>query len=267
MLTALIGRSLARARFLLLGLFVLLCGFQAMIVVAAAEIQRTGTFTAIQTLLPQAFQSFIGGLVFGSFAGLASLGFVHPMVVLVIVEAAIFLASEPAWEVEAGIVDVTMARPVPRGAVVARSAIVGFGAPAALLLSMVVAMRLSLHGLAPAGVQWPPPGTQALLALNLMAVAWWFAGFALLVAAIVRRRSIVIGAAGLFAVSLYFFHLLAQMSPSLQRYRAFTPFYYFKSPQLISGSSQEWRSDVILLTASAAVLTIGAWRAYARRDL
>lgn len=267
MLLALVGRSLSRARFLLLGLATLLGGFQLMIVVIAAEIQRTGTFNVLAALLPQFVQSLVGGLVFGSFAGLATLGFVHPIVVLVLVEAAIFLASEPAWEVEAGIVDLTMARPVPRGVLVTRTVLVAFGATAALLALMVGAMRLSLHGLAPAGVLWPPLRTQALLALNLMAVAWWFAALSLLVASFVRRRSIAIGGTGLVAVTLYLFHLVAEMSASLHRYRPFTPFHYFNSLLLVRGSSQEWPTDVALLLGTAAVLCLAAWRAYATRDL
>ncbi len=267
MVTALIARSLGRARFLLLGLFAMLCALQVVVVFAAAQVQRSGTLSALQGLFPQFFQSMIGGLVFGSFAGLVSLGFLHPVVVLVLVETAIFLASEPAWEVEAGIVDLTMARPVPRGAAVARSAAIAFGATAALLLLMLGAMRLSLHGLAPANASWPPLTTQALLALNLMAVVWWFGGLGLLVAAVVRRRSIAIGATGLLAVTLYLFNLVAEISPSMRPYRPFAPFHYFNYTLLMSGSHQAWPRDTGLLLASAAVLCIAAWRVYARRDL
>lgn len=267
MLAALIGRSLGRARYLLLGLAGLLGGFQLMIVVIAAEIERTQTFSMLAALLPQFIQSLTGGLVFGSFAGLTSLGFVHPIVVLVLVEAAIFLGSEPAGEVEAGLVDLTMARPVPRGLVVVRTAILACGATAVLLLLMVVSMRLSLHALAPAGVVWPRLRTIALLASNLMAVAWWFGALSLLVSAVVRRRSIAIGVAGLLAVSLYLFHVMAEMSASLQRYRPFTPFHYFNSALLVRGSAQEWSRDVALLVATAALLGVAAWRAYTRRDL
>ncbi len=267
MLAALVGRSLGRVRFLLLGLTAVLCGLQLVIVAAAAELQRSGTLNALQGLFPQFFQSIAGGLVFGSFAGLASLGFLHPVVVLAVIEAAIFLASEPAWEIESGIVDVTMARPVPRGAIVARSAIVAFGATAAVLALMLVSMRVSLLALAPAGVARPALKTQALLAFNLLAEAWWFAALGLLAAAIVRRRSIAIGAAGLLAIALYLFNLVAEISPTMRPYRSFTPFHYFNSPLLISGSDQEWPGDVALLIVSAAALAVAAWRGYARRDL
>lgn len=267
MLPALVGRSLGRARGLLGALAALLCGFQFLIVLIAAEVQRAQAFSALAALLPAFFQSLVGGLMFGSFAGLTSFGFVHPIVVLVLVEAAIFLASEPAWEVEAGIVDVTMARPVPRGALVARSAIVAFGATAAVLALMVLSMRLALHVAAPSGAAWPRLRTNALLASNLMAVAWWFAGLSLLVSGVVRRRSVAIGVTGMTAVALYLFHLMAEVSVTLQPYRAFTPFHYYDAVSLIRGAGQDWLRHVALLVATAALLSLGAWRAYARRDL
>ena len=61
MLPALLARSLGRARFLLLGLAALLCGFQLLIVIIATEIQRAQTFNALAALLPQVFQSLVGG--------------------------------------------------------------------------------------------------------------------------------------------------------------------------------------------------------------
>jgi hypothetical protein len=266
-LGALIGRSLGRARGLLAGLIVLLCGFQLIIVLIAAEIQRTQTFNALASLLPPAFQSLVGGLVFTSFGGIASFGFVHPIVVLVLVEGAIFLASEPAWEIESGIIDSTMARPVPRPMLIARTVLLVFGATAVVLLLMVVSMRLALHALAPPGVTWPRPRTQLLLASNLMALAWWFAGLSLLASGFVRRRSVAIGAAGLSAVALYLFEIASGMSKSLQPYRRFNPFHYYDAPSLIRGSDQDWARHVALLAGSAALLCIAAWRAYERRDL
>ena len=121
MLAALVGRSISRARGLLVGIATLLCGFQFLIVIIAREIQQSLAFPSIMAFMPAVLQQMSGGLFFGSFSGLASYGFIHPIVVLVLVEAAVFLASEPAGEVEAGIVDLTMARPVPRGMVVART--------------------------------------------------------------------------------------------------------------------------------------------------
>lgn len=267
MLRALVGRSLGRARGLLLGVVALLCGFQFLIVVIAGEVQRNQTFSALAALLPAFFQSLVGGLVFTSFAGLVSFGFVHPIVVLALVEAAIFLASEPAWEVESGIVDVTMARPVTRGLLITRTILVTLGATAAILLLMLGAMSLALYAFAPEGVPWPRFRTTVLLAVNLMSVSWWFGGLSLLVSAFVRRRSAAIGAAGLAAFALYLFNLAAEISPSWQRLRPLTPFHYYDAPALIRGAYGQWPADVTVLLGTSALLILAAWRAYLSRDL
>jgi hypothetical protein len=267
MLQVLVGRSLGRARGLLLALIVLLCGFQFLIVLVAAQIQQLQMFSTLMTLIPPAFQQLVGGLAFGSFAGLVMFGFVHPVVVLVLVEAAIFLAAEPAWEIESGMVDVTMARPVPRGLLLARTVIVTYGAMAAVLLLMTLSIRVALHLLAPDGVLWPRLRTILLLGGNLTAVAWWFGALSLLVSAFVRRRSIAMGVAGLAAVSLYLFNVAAEISSSWQRWRPLTPFHYYNAPALLRGSSGEWARDVSLLLGTAAVLCLVAWRGYVHRDL
>lgn len=236
MLTALIGRSIGRARGLLMGLVVLLCGFQLLMVMVAREIQQSQAFSAIAVLMPAAFQQMTGGLFFGSFSGLALFGFVHPIVVLVLVEAAIFLASEPAWDVEAGLVDMTMA-------------------------------RLALHAFTPTGVPVPPLRTSVLLAVNLTAVSWWFGSFSLLVASVARRRSAVLGAAGLMAVFLYLLNLVAEIWSKARGFRFLTPFHYYNAPTLIRGSNQQWPADIALLLGTAAVLCVAAWQVYLRRDL
>jgi ABC-type transport system involved in multi-copper enzyme maturation permease subunit len=267
MLAALIGRSLGRARGLLLGLAVLLCGFQLLIVMIAREIQQSQAFPSITAFMPAPLQQLAGGLFFGSFSGLASFGFVHPIVVLVLVEAAIFLAAEPAWDVEAGMVDVTMARPVPRWVPLARSLFFAFGATAAVLLLMVTATRLALYTFTPVEVPVPRLRTSVLLAVNLMAVSWWFGSFSLLVASVARRRSSALGAAGLTAVFLYLLNLVAEIWSKARSFRFITPFHYYNAPAFIRGTNQEWPVDIALLFGTAGVLCIAAWHVYTRRDL
>ena len=267
MLAALIGRSLGRARGLLLGLAVLLCGFQLLIVMIAREIQQSQAFPSITAFMPAPLQQLAGGLFFGSFSGLASFGFVHPIVVLVLVEAAIFLAAEPAWEVEAGMVDVMMARPVPRGLAVTRTLLVVLAATGGVLLLMVTSTRLALHAFAPPGEPVPQLRTTVLLAVNLMAVTWWFGSFSLLVASLVRRRSTALGVAGLMAVFLYLLNLVAEIWPKARSFRFVTPFHYNNAPAFIRGSNEEWPADIALLLGAAAVLCVVAGQLYARRDL
>ena len=58
--------------------------------------------------MPAFIQEAMGGVLVGSFSGAIALGFAHPLVMLSLASVAIYLASEPAGEVEDGLVDLVM---------------------------------------------------------------------------------------------------------------------------------------------------------------
>jgi ABC-type transport system involved in multi-copper enzyme maturation permease subunit len=267
MLSVLVARSLGRARGLIIGLGALLCTFQVLLVVVAREISPERMFTQLTALIPAAVQQMAGGLVFSSFGGLALFGFFHPVVVIVFVEAAIFLAVEPAWEVEAGIVDLTLARPVPRWMMLTRTIIVVFGSTAAFAALMAIASRVALHALAPPGAAWPRLASTALLALNLTTLAWCFAAFGLLIATSVRRRSAALGIAGVAAVGLDLLNVLAELWRPMYSLRHVSPFHYYNAPALLALSGSSWRRDVLVLLVVTIALCVSALLNYQRRDL
>ena len=267
MLTALVIRSVERARGLLTALLLLLCGFQFAIAIIASELDRTRTFALLSALVPAAVQQMAGGLVFTSYTGLAAFGFFHPVVVLVFCEAAIFLASEPAWEVEAGLVDLTMARAVPRRLAVTRTILVTCGALAAIALLMVFSARMALVAYAPPGAALPPPRTTLLLAANLLALGWWFAALSLLTSTLVRRRSVAIGIGGTAAVGLYLLNLFAEISSRAAALRPLSPYHYFNAPAILRGAGMTWPRDIGVLVGTTAVMLIAAYRVYRERDL
>ncbi len=267
MLAALAARSFARARGLLLSLAALLCGFQVLVIVSAREIYRSQMFSQLTSLIPSGLQQMAGGLVFTSFTGLASFGFFHPIVILVFVEAAIFLAAEPAWEVEAGLVDLTLARPVPRAMMIVRTLLVAFGAAAAVALLMGISTRVALLAFAPPGIPWPRLKTTVLLATNLVLLAWCFAGLSLLVATMVRRRSAALGIAGLAAVLLYLLNVLAQLWRPAYSLRVISPYYYYNAPALLVLAGNTWQRDLAVLLGLTLVLSMAAYVVYSRRDL
>ena len=266
MLVALIGRSLSRARGLLLVLAALLCAFQSLLVIVAGQVQRGQLFSQLTAMIPTAIQQMGGGLVFASFAGLTCLGFFHPIVLLVIVETTIFIAAEPAWEIEAGLVDLTLARPVPRALALTRTVLLVAIAAGGCAILMAISTRLALHAFAPVSAAWPPVRTTSLLALNLAALAWWFGGLSLLSAALARRRSAALGLAGLAAVFLYLLDLVAQLWDRARRLEVLSPFYYFKAPQILASGSA-WERDVATLLLTSAFLYAAAYVVFARRDL
>ena len=52
---------------------------------------------------------------------MATLGYFHPLPLMLVVQFAIYLATEPAGEIEFGLVDLILARPLPRHWLVTRS--------------------------------------------------------------------------------------------------------------------------------------------------
>jgi beta-exotoxin I transport system permease protein len=268
MLSALVGRSFGRARALLIALAVLLGGFQFLLVIIAAEVYRTQGFMQLMALIPSAVQQVGGGLIFSSFLGLASFGLFHPVIMLVFAEAAVFLGTEPAWEIEAGIVDLTLARPVPRALALTRTLIVICLTTSGLALFMVMCGRAALYLFAPPGTAWPPLRTAAAMAGNLMLVVWWFGGLAALTATLARRRSTALGIAGVTTVSLYLLHLVAEMWSRARLLRFITPYHYYNAPYLLAGRVNGWLlRDLAILFVATVLMWAAAYRAYERRDL
>ena len=116
-------RSIRQARYLLLGSLALLCGFQLIIVGQAADIERTQSFSRMADLLPAFLQRGLGtkAMILATFKGTVAFGYFHPVVVVLVSVLAIYFTTEVAHEVEAGLVDLELARAVPRHLLVTRS--------------------------------------------------------------------------------------------------------------------------------------------------
>jgi hypothetical protein len=266
-LAPLLRHSLARHCGLLLGLAGILTGFQFIFVIMAGEVLQSQAFSQLTALVPPIVQQALGGLAFTSFAGLVSFGYSHPVLVLAAVEASIFVGSEPAWEVESGVVDLSMARPIPRRVMIARSMLVVTVAAALLVSCMAAGTRLALHAFAPAGAGWPPLGVTARLASNLGAVALCFGCLALAVASVAGRRGTVLGTTGLAAIVLYLLNIVAQLWSPARRVAWLSPFHYLNAMPIISGVGGQWSRDILILVAVAAASCAIALFFYSRRDL
>ena len=107
---------------------------------------------------------------------------------LAAIQVGAYAATEPAGEIEWGLFDLELARPVPRRTIVTRSAVVALGITAATVVAMVGGTWLGLMLFAPAGAAWPAPRRVASLAAHLMLVSWTFSAAGLAAAAFARRR-------------------------------------------------------------------------------
>jgi len=91
----LLRHSLRRARTLVLGIALVLSGFQLVLTAVAASLQRTNAFGALATMIPEFFRQFIGPstLAMLSFSGIVCAGYFHPIVIASILALVVALAT------------------------------------------------------------------------------------------------------------------------------------------------------------------------------
>lgn len=265
MLGALLGRSFARARGLLVALAAVLAVFQVLVVLAAAYMREQGGFSQFVALLPPVAQQMMGG-IFSSFGSMIAFGYFHPVVIIVFVGVAIVVASEPAADVESGVVDLVLARPVRRGFLIARSALMLALTTLAMASLMVAASWLAIRFNAPPG-SGLPLAVLVRLAINLVAVAWTLGALSLLAASVSRRRGVAAGGTGIVALALYLLTFLAGIWPRAKPFGPLSPFHYFQPLGIVSGLGTRWATDVLTLAAAGLVLCGMAFVAYSRRDV
>lgn len=262
----LVHRSLSRHRWIIIGLGAVLSLFQLMNVVIARNLEREGLFSQLAALVPPFVQEALGSAAVASFAGLLSFGFVHPVVVLSLALCAVYLASEPAAEVEEGLVDLIASRPVPRHAIVTRSIVVAFGATAGIIVLMVVVSRAALAVFAPAAAPVPRLSATLAVAANLAALVWCFGSAGLAVAARATRRVTAVGTVGLAAVTLYMVHFAAASWAPARPLDLVSPFHYYEGLRVLMGTTNPLFDTAVLLAATAALSGL-AYVLYERRDL
>jgi ABC-2 type transport system permease protein len=266
-LRALVLRSLGRARGLLVTVGLVLAAFELVLVIAAAYLHETKAFSQIAAFLPIFLQQIVGAAAFTSFSGLVGFGYFHPIVVITFVGIAIVLASEPAGEVEDGLVNLVLARPVPRRIVVFRTILAFTIGTSFIALGMALANWLAILAWRPPDARAPSSATLLQLVGNLLAVGWTFGALSLLAATLARRRAVAAGTAGVIALGLYLLNFLAGISPSLQPYGSWSPFHYYEAMSIVMGASANWLRDVAILLTATTVLSAASFVAYSRRDL
>jgi len=266
MFSSLLRRSLRRHRALVVAVAALLSAFQTLDVVIAYNLQANGLSAQFASLIPSFVQEAMGGVLVGSFAGAIALGFAHPLVMLSLCCVAIYIASEPAGEVEDGLVDLVVARPVPRFVIVTRSATVFAIATAGVVAAMFVTSRIAVRWLSPATLVAVPTVRLAWVAVNLLAIVWWFGAAALAVASHVRQRMHAAGTIALIAVCLYLLQFGAAAWVPLRPFARISPFHYYEPMPTLLGTRTPVTNLAGLLITTTALLSV-AYGLYLRRDL
>jgi ABC-type transport system involved in multi-copper enzyme maturation permease subunit len=262
---ALLRRSFGRARGLLLPLAAVLTLFQILVVSAAAYVAQREGFSSLLALLPPFMQQAVGG-VFSSFGAMVAFGYFHPVVITVFVGTAIVVASEPAADVEMGLVDLVLARPVRRAHLVTRSMLMVALTTATLAGLMVTASWLTMRSLV-TEPQALAASVLLRLATNLVALAWAVGAAALAASCLMRRRAAAAGSVAIAALAVYVLNFLADLWPRLRPLASLSPFHYYRPLGIVSGEGTEWLGDVSLLAGIAAVFCGIAYVAFDRRDV
>jgi len=266
MLAALLSRSLARHRALIIAVAALLSAFQILDIVVAYNLQANNVYAQFASLVPAFIQEAMGGVLVGSFPAAIALGFAHPLVVLSLSCVAIYLASEPAGEVEDGLVDLVVARPVPRFLIVTRSALVFVVGSTAIVAAMFITSRITVRSLSPATAAALPALRLGWVAANLLAIVWCFGAAALALASHVRERMRAAGTLELLAVFLYLLQFGAAAWNPLRPFARVSPFHYYEPMRTLLGSTLPAKDIAGLLGASVVMLVL-AYVLYAKRDL
>lgn len=261
-------RSARQSRLQLVGCASLLCGFQFVLVAQATVFQESQAFGRIAEFMPSFLQRGLGpqALLLASFKGIIAFGYFHPLVVVLVAVIAAYFASEPAYDVETGRVDLLLARSVPRHRVVTRSLLLAGLATVVTLACMALGTWAGLRVYA-AGLPGAPSfATIGWLILHLAAIGWVFGAFSLAVAAGASRWTTAFTTVVMTTVLMYWIDFLAMAWPRMRALAWISPFDYYPALAILAGTAPRWSNVLVLWSAGAVFVAIAYWR-FQRRDL
>jgi len=264
----LVRHSLARLRMSLLVMAAALALFQVLLALAAAGLQREGTFEQLASLIPSFVRELVGTALMSmmSFSGIMALGYYHVAIVAVLVGLVVAVATEPAAEVETGFSDLVLAQPVPRAAVITRSAILLVVCPALVVAAMTAGTFIGLWLAGPAAGSRPTAGLVARLAFSLWSVLACWGGVSLIVGAAARRRAVAAGIAGGAAAALMLVDYLSRVWKPIRGIARLSPFHYYNPLDLVMGKPLPPGDIGILLGTGVAAAAV-AYVLFQRRDI
>jgi ABC-type transport system involved in multi-copper enzyme maturation permease subunit len=264
-MTALVLRSLGRVRTLTASLAIVLIALQLAIIAAASSFVERGNFELLSQVVPS-FVVQVMGPALTSFSGMVLIFYFDPLIVMLLVVFAIYLATEPAGEVETNLVDLVLARPLRRQVIVSRSFVVMVLGTVLMSGAMQATTWAGLWLMAPPHVSWPVPRTVVSMSVHMTLIAWCFGCAALAASGWARRRGAVVGAIGLVAIATYLVELLEPMWAPVREVARLSPFHYYAATGILAGTAPELRNLVTLGATALAALALAYWR-YQRRDL
>jgi ABC-2 type transport system permease protein len=243
----------------------LLACFQLALTSAAVSLHESGDYQRLFRAVPAFVRNWIGPAL-TSFSGMTALVFFEPVVILLLALFAVYVASEPAADVEEGLIDLLLARPLHRHWIVTRSLVLMTAVALTLVLVLGVANVASVAWMRPDGASGPTATIVLGMMVHLFALTWCFGGLTLAVAAHARRRSTVLGVLTITVIALFLLKVLVESSTRFEPFRWLTPFNYFQGTQVLLGTAPTARNLAVLAAIGSAGAVAAYWQ-FLRRDL
>ena len=260
--------SLKRVRTLIIAMALLLGMFQVFLIVVAGSIQSAGSFEQMGELMPPFVREMLGPSFpsFMSFAGIVSLGYFHLAVMGSLVGMSIALGTIATSEIESGLMDLILSRPLARHWIVTRMIVLTIICTLAVLGVMMGGTWAGLYGLAPKEVTWPAGSLILSLAINLGLLMLSWNGVAMAIGSASRRRSVAGGLTGLFALAMFLLDYVARMWSPAQRVAWLSPFRYYSPFELIMGEPPSSKNLLVLASIAVSGFLL-AYVLFSRRDI
>ena len=233
--------------------------FELLMVWIASSLEIGPEFMGmLEMLLPEAMLNFITSQFgFTSFANAVAFGFKHPLVIVTGVAFPIVVATIPAAERESGLLDLLLARPVPRERYLAAHVLLLVVGAVAIPLALLIGATSGLALTAPSqDVAWhsylAPAFAYTPLLLLVGAYTFFFATGA-------RRRGTAVAQAAGLTLVFFWYEVLSTMWDRLDGYEWLTIFYYYAPVSTLNGQHGA-REPLILLGLATLVIGAAFWR-------
>jgi ABC-2 type transport system permease protein len=258
--------ALRRARMLLAATGLLLGAFQVLMVFIASGI-KPAVMDHIAELLPPVVQKILGPAVASvtSFNGIVCIGYFDLVIVIALIALVTSLGTLPASEIETGVADLILARPLPRHWIITRTIALVVFAIALMLALMLAGTWIGLVTFASQIETWPSVYTVVSLALNLGLLSLCWGGIATAFGA-ACRRSVAAAATGLLALFMLLLDLVRSIWSPAEHVAWLSPFHYFIPFDVIMGRSLP-AENLLVLWAIAMTGFIIAYFLFSQRDI
>jgi ABC-type transport system involved in multi-copper enzyme maturation permease subunit len=218
--------------------------------------------TALQSL-PSVITKFGSGNV-STLGGVITIMYEHPFLVAMVLAVGISVATAAvAGARTAGTLELTLARPVSRRALVAVTALATATMLAVVLLAFVAG---TMAGAAFEGISGSLPlASLPLIWVESLLLFGAFASFALLTSTLSDRSSPALSVALAYVLANYFVEVLGSLWQAAAPYQKYSLFAHFLPNAIIGGDAAA--GDALILLAAVVVPLAAALWAFPRRDL